>query len=268
MPLKLNVGLMKKIGQPHYGSLSASCHVELELESLLLGNDIGAFQARVEQAFAACRGAVEKELALGDQRRMSRPAATTEPADQLAESSSSASGATNNGAAQDRGLSKSVLRKGATGRDGGPPAGAAEFLPASASQLDYIRRLASRIGRAAALRVEVLAQRCFSKPLHELSREEATRLILTLRAVKAGELDWETVLEQSAAWAIERRHAGHAELGRQGKRTAQPKVLNSTVVYRFGAVGRPSASRPLTARAVPEQADVWIRILCCWLGLG
>jgi hypothetical protein len=76
--------------------------------------------------------------------------------------------------------------------------GEGEFLPASASQLDYVRRLASRIGRAAALRVEALAKRRFGKPLAELSRNEATHLILTLRAVKAGELDWETVLEESA----------------------------------------------------------------------
>lgn len=62
MPLKLNVGLSKKIGQPDYGSLGASCNVELELESSLIQSDPGAFQRHVRNAFVACRQAVQEEL--------------------------------------------------------------------------------------------------------------------------------------------------------------------------------------------------------------
>ena len=202
MPLKLNVGLMKKIGQPRYSSLSASCHLEIELESSLLDRDAEGLQDRIRRTFAACRRAVETELAIGDVRRPAcLPAeleAATEPAPRAA-----ATGLPEKLAAADRnGTDPPAVGEphgasylaGDAARTGDPAA-----RPASASQLNYVRRLASRIGRAAALRVEVLAQRSFGKPLGELSQSEASRLIATLRAVKAGELDWETLLEEAAA---------------------------------------------------------------------
>ncbi|MBI3866051.1 MAG: hypothetical protein HY290_29590 [Planctomycetia bacterium] len=63
MPLKLNVGLAKKVGLPDYGSLGASCNVELELDAHLLSRDGQLFQQQVRQAFAACAQAVQDELA-------------------------------------------------------------------------------------------------------------------------------------------------------------------------------------------------------------
>ncbi len=40
MPLKLNVGVNKKIGLPDYGSLGTSCHVEVEVDSGLIFDDL------------------------------------------------------------------------------------------------------------------------------------------------------------------------------------------------------------------------------------
>jgi hypothetical protein len=62
MPLKLSVGLSRKVGQPDYGSLGASCGVEVELDPTLLRDDLQGFHASVRDAFVACGQAVNDEL--------------------------------------------------------------------------------------------------------------------------------------------------------------------------------------------------------------
>jgi len=61
MPLTLNVGLSKKIGTPGYGSLGASCHVEVEVDSSLL-YDLDEFQQKVRQIYGGCHQAIQDEL--------------------------------------------------------------------------------------------------------------------------------------------------------------------------------------------------------------
>jgi len=53
MPLKLSLGLTEKHGLPDYGSIAASCHVEIELESTLLRNDLDDFHRQVRHARCA-----------------------------------------------------------------------------------------------------------------------------------------------------------------------------------------------------------------------
>lgn len=66
MPLKLTVGLSRKVGLPGYGSLGAACGVEVELDGGLMTADPGAFRERARAAFDACARAVAEEL---DRRR-------------------------------------------------------------------------------------------------------------------------------------------------------------------------------------------------------
>ena len=75
MPLKLNVGVSRKVGLPDYGSVGASCNLELELDSALLERDLDGFHARVRDAFVAARQAVQDELA-----RVQAPIELAQPA--------------------------------------------------------------------------------------------------------------------------------------------------------------------------------------------
>ncbi len=80
MPLKLNVGICKKIGQPDYGSLGASCNLAVELDQSLIFDDLDAFQKRVTHAYTACREAVTEELARQQQGTTSEHAANNRAA--------------------------------------------------------------------------------------------------------------------------------------------------------------------------------------------
>lgn len=66
MAITLTVGLSRKIGQPSYGSISATCNVTFEADSGLLDSDHEAFRSKVRTIFAECSAAVDDELAQQD----------------------------------------------------------------------------------------------------------------------------------------------------------------------------------------------------------
>src|SRR5271154_787043 len=61
MPLKLNVGLSRKVGEADYGSRGASVNVEMELESSLVGEP-AKLQERIRQIFGIVRTSLAEEL--------------------------------------------------------------------------------------------------------------------------------------------------------------------------------------------------------------
>ena len=63
MALKLNVGVSRKVGLPAFGSVGASCNLELEVDAGLLERDLDAFHARVRDVYVAAHQAVHDELA-------------------------------------------------------------------------------------------------------------------------------------------------------------------------------------------------------------
>ena len=61
MPLKLNVGLSKKIGLPDYGSLGASTNLELELDAGVIG-DPDRLRQQIRHLFGLVKTSIEEEL--------------------------------------------------------------------------------------------------------------------------------------------------------------------------------------------------------------
>jgi hypothetical protein len=168
MPLKLNVGVNKKIGLPDYGSLGTSCNVEVEVDSGLIFDDLDAFQQKVQQAYVACAQAVNDELA-----RQQPAVSQTQVASRTDTGSGTPVGTTNGNG----------HRNGSNG--GG----------ASQKQLNYANQLAGQIKGLGMRRLEALANKMFGKPIAGLSSLDASSLIDTLKAIKDGRLDLNAALD-------------------------------------------------------------------------
>jgi len=183
MPLKLNIGLSKKIGQPDYGSLGASCHVEVELDSTLLQQDLDAFHQRVRDAYVACHQAVEDELA---RHRQQTPTAT-QP---LVEAPVSHSATRGNGSVPD--TNNRITSQNGNGN-------ATNGHAASEKQLAYVQQLARQIRGLGVRRVDEVSARMFNKPLSAIGSLEASSLIDTLKAIKEGRIAVDELLGAGAA---------------------------------------------------------------------
>jgi len=179
MPLRLNIGLSKKLGLPDYGSLGASCNVDIELDAALLQTDPEAFQRHARNAYDACRRAVQEELA----RHQAAP--TAAPTNHPPATAASVGG---NGNGNGNGHSGN----GNNGHTNGN--GRGNGHPASEKQLTYVRQLAGHIKGLGVRRLDALANKMFAKPVAGLSSLDASGLIDALKGIKAGEIDLDAVL--------------------------------------------------------------------------
>ena len=169
MPMKLNVGVCRKIGQANYGSLGASCDVQLELSDALIFDDPSAFQQRVRQAYAACERAVDEQLGASQQPNGS-----------------------SNGHARNNGSQPPAQHNGSNGNGNGHSNNGARA--ASEKQLTYARQLSGQIKGLGIRKLETLAQTMFGKPLAGLSSLDASGLIDCLKDIKDGAIDLQAAL--------------------------------------------------------------------------
>ena len=146
MPMKLSIGLSRKIGLLDYGSLGATCHLELELDSALLSRDPVSLGDRARQAYSACAEAIEDAL------KRHRPADPRPCSNDRAQASSQ------------RHFAHRYVA-----------------LPATAKQLEFARQLATQISSLDEPGLTAFTQEHWGKSPANLDRSEASQLIDELR---------------------------------------------------------------------------------------
>ena len=72
MPVKLNIGLSRKVGEANYGSRGASVNLEVELDSGII-SDQQRFQERVRALYGQARQSINAELDLPSEAPATEP---------------------------------------------------------------------------------------------------------------------------------------------------------------------------------------------------
>ncbi len=186
MPLRANIGISRKVADNNYGSRGASVNLEVELDSSLI-QEPERLQERIRQVFRLAQVSVDEELTrqtTGNDGSNGHTAAATGNGN----GNHSANGRTN-GNSQPNGNGSAANSNGARNATNGHGA--------SEKQLSYARQLAKSIQGLGIRRLETLAQKMFGKPLTAMSSMDASGLIDTLKSIKEGSMDLDSVLEGS-----------------------------------------------------------------------
>lgn len=165
MPLKLNIGLSKKIGLPDFGSRGASVNLELEVDAGAIGEP-DRLRQQIRHLFGLAKSSIEEELT-GQQ-----------PVPQ--DGNGNGHSDHNNGNGNGNGHSRPVARS-ANGANGGnghgsrlPPSGRA----ATVSQVRAIRAITGRQGLDLG---QLLGSRFSLQRPEDLSLADASALIDELK---------------------------------------------------------------------------------------
>jgi len=173
--MTVKVGLAKKVGQPDFGSLGASCDIELELDGGLLFHDLDGLQEKVRAAYVACRQAVNDELA-------SQTRATEPPSEKPAGTNGHRPTAANGHSSQGSAESTPANGKSRTNsqHNGGSTNG--KHRAATTSQVRALHAIATRQGFNL---TNHMKKRFNIYRAEDLSVSEASRLIDELNEVPA-----------------------------------------------------------------------------------
>ena len=167
MPLTLTVGVSRKLGLPNYGSVGATCAVQLELEPLIFYEQ-ETLHRRIREAFDVCRRAIEEELA---KSQASELLPHTEGAEDCAERAAPC--------LADPGNSTAPL--------------------ASERQVEFMYHLARQSRALGGQRLKLLVEQLYHRPIEELTATEASRLIDLLKEVRAGTRAVDDLFPEAAA---------------------------------------------------------------------
>lgn len=167
MPMKLNVGLSRKIGLANYGSRGATVNLELEVDSTLVAEP-ERLQERIRELFSLANASIDEELQTAPAQpvpdaQRSNGRAAENPRQQHATGRNGASCSATNG-----------NRSNGNGRQptNNPP-------PATASQIRALHAIANRQG----LNLEAVLQERFDlSDAVTLTIAEASQLIDELNA--------------------------------------------------------------------------------------
>ncbi len=212
MPLKLNVGLSRKLGLPQYSSVGALCHLEVELPASLLDEDLEALHRHVRGAYTACRQAVHDELARyqdpaggngsqGNGSQGNGSAGCTPPPDRTAAAAQTeaADRAAVPPQAGGDGNATGAHGNGCNG-DGvqGQNANGNTVPGATQRQLDYLCQLARQVHGLGTRRLDALSAQLLGKPIAALTSRDASQLIASLQSLRDGEIALEDIFDGGA----------------------------------------------------------------------